>query len=137
MTRSGPIGQGRTSPVLGVNDPRTRQGSSTDRAYKAPVFVENGKVTLRIDASMLEINEDGELTLVLEDIAAKLAIHLVATAQGIAERNGTLTLIEGRRVMELTQAISSPPTQAEVQAIQAKLNELIASLVEADHLQET
>ena len=31
-------------------------------------------------------------------------------------------------VAGLTQAISNPPTQAQVQAIQAKLNELIATL---------
>lgn len=31
-------------------------------------------------------------------------------------------------IAHLTQAISNPPTQAEVQAIQAKINELIAAL---------
>lgn len=31
-------------------------------------------------------------------------------------------------ITHLTQAISNPPTQAEVQAIQAKINELIAAI---------
>jgi hypothetical protein len=31
-------------------------------------------------------------------------------------------------VAQLTQTISNPPTQAQVQALQAKLNELIAAL---------
>ena len=36
----------------------------------------------------------------------------------------------GSAVVDLTQSISNPPTQAEVTAIQNKINELLASLRE-------
>jgi hypothetical protein len=60
----------------------------------------------------------------------------IVSAELRAQFNGLLEAIEGRALLPasvapLTQTISNPPTQAQVQALQAKLNELIAVLKQA------
>jgi hypothetical protein len=57
----------------------------------------------------------------------------IVSAELRAQFNGLRELLEGRALLPasvtpLTQTISNPPTQAQVQAIQNKLNELIAAL---------
>ncbi len=105
----------------------------TDRPFEAPIKVVNFKVALDFDGYFSK-DGDGRLTVNLTTLAAALAAKLAG--RGIKVVAGALELREAARVTALTQTISAVPTQAEVQNIQAKVNELIARLVAADHLQE-
>lgn len=120
MTRTGPLGQ--------------RDSARTDRAFKDPVAVVNGVVTLRI-GRYLGLDPDGALTLEL-DAGLAAALAQILAGSGLLATSGRLALREAPKVAQLTQTISAAYVQAEVKAIQDKLNELLVRLTQVDHLQE-
>ena len=58
----------------------------------------------------------------------QFSFNLTVTLGTMATKN------QGAAVADLSQTISNPPTQAEVQNIQAKVNELLGSLRTAQHI---
>ena len=110
-----------------------RNVARTDRAYRAPVQVVDGRISLAFDR-LFKTDGDGRLTIDIAELAGALADELAG--RGLVAVDREVQLLEAARVPALTQSITSPPTQAEVLAIQNKVNELLARLVAADHLQE-
>jgi hypothetical protein len=128
---------GTTLVQQGGYDPRSARAGSM--AFVAPLVIRGGKAQLLIGMP-LAVEEDH----LVVDIAA-LATLMAGSGLSTAARRLALKLADPVRATggKLTQAISSPPTQAQVQLIQDKVNEvvqrfdeLLLALKRAQHVKE-